>query len=292
MEYVYSILILVGIYIVLASSFNLIIGTAGLVSIAHPIFFALGAYTAGVLAIHLHLDPFSATAAGAAVAGAFSLMISLPSLRVSGDYLLITSIGFQLGLLQVIKNLELTGSQGGLNNIPTPVAGPERGWIFSAIALAAAAAAVLLIRRIVRGSYGRAIRAMRDDELAFVALGRNAKHIKIVIFAVGCALAGVAGAIYAFYFQYVSPEQFEILASGTMLTMVVVGGMGSTWGPVVGAVLLLALPQAITFLRLPLAYMAPLQGMIFTLLVILFLFLRPQGLVAPEPPAPLSPPAR
>jgi branched-chain amino acid transport system permease protein len=69
--------------------------------------------------------------------------------------------------------------------------------------------------------------------------------------------------------------------------MVVVGGMGSTWGPVVGAVLLLALPQAITFLRLPLSYMAPLQGMIFTLLVILFLFLRPQGLVAPEPPAPL-----
>jgi branched-chain amino acid transport system permease protein len=155
------------------------------------------------------------------------------------------------------------------------------------VSLAAAAATVLLIRWIVRGPYGRAINAMRDDELAFVALGRDATRIKIVIFAVGCALAGVAGAIYAFYFQYLSPDQFEILASGTMLTMVVVGGMGSTWGPVVGAVLLLALPQAITFLRLPLSYMAPLQGMIFTLLVILFLFLRPQGLVAPEPPAPL-----
>jgi branched-chain amino acid transport system permease protein len=286
-EYVYSILILVGIYVVLASSFNLIIGKAGLVSIAHPIFFALGAYTSGLLAIHFGLNPFAGAAAGAAVAGVFSLMISLPSLRVSGDYLLITSIGFQLGLLQVIKNLELTGSQGGLSNIPTPIAGPQRGWVFSAVALAAAAATVLLIRWIVRGPYGRAISAMRDDELAFVALGRDATRIKIVIFAVGCALAGVAGAIYAFYFQYLSPDQFEILASGTMLTMVVVGGMGSTWGPVVGAVLLLALPQAITFLRLPLSYMAPLQGMIFTLLVIVFLFLRPQGLVAPEPPAPL-----
>jgi len=287
MEYLYSILILVGIYVVLASSFNLIIGTAGLVSIAHPIFFALGAYTAGLLAIHFGLNPFAGAAAGALVAGVFSLMISLPSLRVSGDYLLITSIGFQLGLLQVIKNLELTGSQGGLNNIPTPIAGPERGWIFSAVSLAAAAATVLIIRWIVRGPYGRAIRAMRDDELAFLALGRDATRMKIMIFAVGCAFAGMAGAIYAFYFQYVSPEQFEILASGTMLTMVVVGGMGSTWGPVVGAVLLLALPQAITFLRLPLSYMAPLQGMIFTLLVILFLFLRPQGLVAPEAPAPL-----
>jgi branched-chain amino acid transport system permease protein len=287
MDYVYSILILVGIYVVLASSFNLIIGKAGLVSIAHPIFFALGAYTSGLLAMHFGLNAILAALAGAVVAGVFSLAISLPSLRVSGDYLLITSIGFQLGLLQVIKNVEFTGSQGGLSNIPTPIPGPERGWVFSLVALAAGAATVLLIRWIVRGPYGRAINAMRDDELAFMALGRDATRIKIVIFAVGCALAGVAGAIYAFYFQYVSPEQFEILASGTMLTMVVVGGMGSTWGPVVGAVLLLALPQAITFLHLPLAYMAPLQGMIFTLLVILFLFLRPQGLVSPEPPAPL-----
>jgi branched-chain amino acid transport system permease protein len=286
-EYVYSILILVGIYVVLASSFNLIIGTAGLISIAHPIFFALGAYTSGLLAIHFGLNPVAGALIGAAVAGVFSLMISLPSLRVSGDYLLITSIGFQLGLLQVIKNLELTGAQGGLNNIPTPIAGPERGWIFSLVALATGAATVLLIRWIVRGPYGRAISAMRDDELAFVALGRDATQIKIVIFAVGSALAGIAGGIYAVYFQYLSPDQFEILASGTMLTMVVVGGMGSTWGPVVGAVLLLALPQAITFLRLPLSYMAPLQGMIFTLLVIVFLFLRPQGLVAPEAPAPL-----
>lgn len=287
MEYLYAILILVGIYVVLASSFNLIIGRAGLISIAHPIFFAAGAYVAGLLAIHWHVEAVLATLAGALVAGALSLAISLPSLRVSGDYLLITSIGFQLGLLQVIKNLEITGAQGGLNNIPTPIPGPERGAIFSVLALGVAAATVALIRWIVRGPYGRAIDAMRNDELAFVALGRDAKRIKIVIFAVGCALAGVAGGIYAFYFQYLSPEQFEILASGTLLTMVVVGGMGSTWGPVVGAVLLLALPQAITFLRLPLAYMAPLQGMIFTLLVILFLFLRPQGLVSPEPPAPL-----
>ncbi|MDH4189425.1 MAG: branched-chain amino acid ABC transporter permease [Betaproteobacteria bacterium] len=288
MDYVFSILILVGIYIVLAASFNLIIGRAGLASIAHPIFFALGAYTAALLAIHFGLNPVLATLAGAVVAAVFSLMISLPSLRISGDYLMITSIGFQLGLLQVIKNIEITGSQGGLSNIPTPIAGPERGAVFSIIALAAAAGTVLLIRWIVRGPYGRAINAMRDDELAFIALGRDATRIKIAIFAVGCGLAGVAGGIYAFYFQYLTPEQYEILASGTMLTMVVVGGMGSTWGPVVGALMLVALPQAITFLQLPPSYMAPVQGMIFTLLVILFLFLKPQGLVSPEPPAPLA----
>ena len=288
MDYVYSVLILIGIYVVLAASFNLIIGRAGLASIAHPIFFGLGAYTAALLAIHFGLNAVIATLAGGALAAAFSLMISLPSLRVSGDYLMITSIGFQLGVLQIIKNIEITGSQGGLSNIPTPIAGPGRGWMFSVIALGTAAATVLLIRWIVRGPYGRAINAMRDDELAFIALGRDATRIKIAIFAVGCGLAGIAGGIYAFYFQYLTPEQYEILASGTMLTMVVVGGMGSTWGPVVGALLLVALPQLITFLQLPPSYMAPVQGMIFTLLVILFLFVKPQGLVSPEPPAPLT----
>jgi len=288
MEYLATILILVGINVMLAASFNLIIGKAGLASIAHPIFYALGAYTSGLLAIHTGLNAVAATLAGGAVAALFSLMMSLPSLRVAGDYLMITSIGFQLGLLQVIKNLEFTGSQGGLSNIPTPVSGPERAFVFCVIALAAAAVTLAAIRWIVRGPYGRAINAMRDDELAFQALGRNATRIKIVIFAIGCGIAGIAGGLYAFYFQYVSPEQFEILASGTMLTMVVVGGMGSTWGPVVGALILVALPQAITFLNLPPSFMAPVQGMIFTLLVILFLFLRPQGLVPPEPPAPLA----
>ena len=133
--------------------------------------------------------------------------------------------------------------------------------------------------RIVHGPYGRAITAMRDEELAFSALGRNAMIIKVVVFAIGCGIAGIAGGLYAFYFQYVSPDQFEVLHSAAMLTMVVLGGMGTTMGPVVGAVVLIAIPQAITFLNLPPNVMAPMQGIIFTTLVMLFLFLRPAGLV-------------
>jgi len=138
---------------------------------------------------------------------------------------------------------------------------------------------VWLIARIVHGPYGRAITAMRDEELAFSALGRNAMTIKVVVFAIGCGIAGIAGGLYAFYFQYVSPEQFEVLHSAAMLTMVVLGGMGTTFGPVVGAIVLIAIPQAITFLNLPPAVMAPMQGIIFTTLVMLFPFLRPAGLV-------------
>src|SRR6185437_13471629 len=207
MEYLATVTILVAIFVILAASYNLVIGYGGLSTVAHPIFFAIGAYASGLLAIHTTLPPVLAISVGLAVVS------------------------------------------------------------------------VLAIRAIVNGPYGRAITAMRDEELAFTALGRNAMSMKIVIFAIGCGIAGIAGGIYAYYFQYISPDQFEVLQSAAILTMVVLGGMGTTYGPVVGAVLLLAVPQAITFLRLPPSIMAPTQGIIFTMLVLLFLFLRPAGIM-------------
>lgn len=279
MEYFVSLLVLIGLYVILSSSFNLIIGFGGLVSIAHPIFFALGAYTVGVLSSRYGLNPVLSIAAGGAVALLSSFMLSLPSLRISGDYLLITSIGFQLGLIEVIKNLDFLGGASGLSGIPNIVES-HRSLTFAAIALGTAVACVITIRLLIHGPFGRAIQAMRDDELAFSALGRNAMNVKVTIFSIGSGMAGVAGGIYAYYYQYITPDQFMILQSAMILTMVVVGGMGSVYGPVVGAVLLITLPEAITFLNLPDNIMGPLQGVIFTLLVILFLFLRPQGLVA------------
>ena len=281
MEYIAGTVILIALFIILAASYNLIIGYGGLNTVAHPIFFALGAYTVGVLSVQFGLTPLLAIAAGGLVALGASFMLSLPSLRISGDYLLITSIGFQLGLIEIIKNLDFLGGASGLSGIPNIVRS-NRSLVFAAASLALALGVVLFVRALIRGPYGRAIQAMRDDELAFSALGRNAMMIKITIFALGSGIAGVAGGIYAYYFQYLTPDQFQILQSAMILTMVVVGGMGSVWGPVVGAVLLIALPEAITFLNLPAQIMGPLQGVIFTLLVIIFLFVRPQGLVAPR----------
>lgn len=282
MEYLVALSVLVGLYVILSSSFNLIIGFGGLISIAHPIFFALGAYTVGVLSTTTDVHPILAVMAGGGVALAGSFMLSIPSLRISGDYLLITSIGFQLGLIEIIKNLGFLGGASGLGGIPNVIENHRTG-TFAIITGVTALVVVLLIRALVRGPYGRAIQAMRDDELAFAALGRHAMTMKIAIFALGSGVAGIAGGIYAYYYQYITPDQFMILQSGMILTMVVVGGMGSVWGPVVGAILMLLLPEAITFLNLPSSIMGPLQGIIFTLLVILFLFLRPQGLVAAKP---------
>lgn len=279
MEYLLTIGVLISIFVILSSSYNLVIGYGGLATVAHPIFYALGAYGSGLLAIHTPMPVVLCIAAGGLIAVVASILLALSSLRVSGDYLLIASLGFQLGLLQVIKNFEFTGGPGGLSAIPSTITGPMRSYIFLLICAAGAVATVWIISRIVNGPYGRAITAMRDEELAFSALGRNAMTIKVALFAIGCGIAGIAGGLYAFYFQYVSPEQFEILYSAQILTMVVLGGMGTTLGPVVGATILIAVPQAITFLNLPPNIMAPLQGIIFTSVVMLFLFLRPSGLV-------------
>jgi branched-chain amino acid transport system permease protein len=279
MDYIYSVIILISLFVVLATSFNLVIGYGGLISIAHPIFYGLGAYTSALLARDAGLPVPLAMLAGAGLATAMSVVLSLPALRISGDYLLIASIGFQLGMIELIKNLRFTGGASGVSNIPAFLV-PGYGRIaYVVLVICVAVAVVLLVRWIAHSDYGRAISAMRDDEVAFAALGRDAKWMKISIFALGSGVAGFAGALYAHYFRYVTVEQFEILMSSTILTMVVVGGLRSPWGPVVGAVLLQILPQAITFLNLPPVLLGPLQGLLFTGLVLVFMFVRPGGLI-------------
>jgi branched-chain amino acid transport system permease protein len=279
MEYLYGLIIIVGLYVILATSFNLIIGYGGLVSIAHPVFFALGAYASAVLARDFAVPVPLAIVAGTLVALVASIALALPSLRVSGDYLLIASIGFQLGLLEVIKNLRFTGGAGGFSNIPPFLIRDLGRESYVALVLVTMIAVILLVRWIARSDYGRAMSAMRDDELAFASVGRNAMWMKIAIFALGSGIAGLAGALYAHYFRFLTPEQFELVQSAAILTMVVVGGMRTTWGPVVGALLLEALPQALTFLNFPPSILGPVQGLLFTGLVLVFMFFRPQGLV-------------
>ena len=279
MNYIASTGMLMGIYIILASSYNLIIGYGGLNTVAHPIFFALGAYTAALLGIHTALPIPLCIITGVGVAMMVSVVLALTTLRISGDYLLIASLGFQLGLLQMVNNFEFAGGPSGLSDIPATLTGATRGPAFLAICAVLAIGVLLVIHRLMAGPFGRAVRAMRDDEGACAALGRSLTSIKILIYAFGSGAAGMAGGLYAYYFQYISPDQFTVAQSATILTMVVLGGIGTTFGPLVGAVVLIGLPQAINFLNLPNGVVGPLQGIIFTSLVIAFLFLRPRGLV-------------
>ena len=285
MEYAASIIILIGLFIILAASFNLILGYSGLMSIAHPIFFGLGAYASSLSVLYFHIPVIGGILIGTIVSFLFSIALSLPSLRVSGDYLVIASMGFQLGLLRIIKNLDWTGGAGGVTGI-MPLfdeIGSASAISYVILVLFAVLATVGSIAWIVTGDYGRAIAAMRDDEEAFKALGRNAVTMKIILFGIGSAFAGMAGGLYAHYFLFISPDQFDLVYSAAILTMVVVGGVGTIMGPVVGAILLEIMPQALSFLQLPAAITGPLQGIMFTGLVLIFLFLKPNGLLGKEP---------
>ncbi len=280
MDYLYAMLILIGLYVILASSFDLIIGHCGLISIAHPIFFAIGAYGSAVLAKDAGWPVPLAMLGGGLLAVLFSVLVAVPSLRVSGDYLLIASIGFQLGLIELAKHMHSIGGAGGLTNIPSFLINDFGRAAYVGLVLAVALATVLLVRWLARGPYGRMMAAMRDDELAFTMLGRNAIWVKVSAFAIGSGIAGIAGGLYAHYFRFLEPDQFGLLQSSAILTMVVVGGMRSSWGPVLGAIVLQILPQAITFLGLPPSVLGPLQGLLFSGLVLIFMFVRPQGLIA------------
>ena len=278
-QYLLTLGMLAALSALLAMSLNLVLGYGGLLSVAHPIFYGIGAYGSALLAIHADL-PIALTAAIATLACALASMpLAVCSLRVSGDYFVIVSMGFQLGVLQIINNVDITGATGGLSNIPSLAHGPYRALICLAILLVAVVAVLLLTRALIHSPFGRALTAMRNDEEALSALGRDPVRMKMAVFALSAGIAGLAGALYGHIFQFLSPTQFGLETSTALLTMVVVGGTATIWGPLLGAVVITLVPQAIQFLNLPVSISSPLQGIIFSVLVLLFLFLRPQGLM-------------
>jgi branched-chain amino acid transport system permease protein len=315
MPYVVSILTLLLIFAILGLSFNLLMGYSGLFSIAHAAFYGVGAYVAALTARDLGLNFLAATALGMLAAGVLSGLLAIPALRVSGDYLVIASFGFQFIIYSVFNNLEITGAGAGVPRIPRP---ELFGYVFesglSMLLLAAVftAATLLLLWRITNSPFGRVLRAMRDDEVAIQGLGKNITAAKVIVFVVSGALAAAAGALYAFTFNYIFPDNFTLVESVFIFTLVVVGGAGTLRGSLVGAVVVVLLPEALRFLKVSETMAAPLRQLAYSVLVILFLIFRPQGILgeyaavaeaasegtgpAVGPPAPASgssvPPAR
>jgi branched-chain amino acid transport system permease protein len=282
LSYIISMLTLFLIFAILGLSFNLLIGYSGLFSIAHAAFYGVGAYVAALTARDLGLNFLTATALGMLAAGALSGMLAVPALRVSGDYLVIASFGFQFIIYSVFNNLEITGAGAGVTRIPRP---ELFGYVFdsdlSMLALAAVftALTLVLLWRLTNSPFGRVLRAMRDDEVAIQGLGKNITAAKVIVFVVSGALAAVAGALYAFTFNYIFPDNFTLTESVFIFTLVVVGGAGTLRGSLVGAVVVLLLPEALRFLKLSETMAAPIRQLTYSVLVIVFLIFRPQGIL-------------
>ncbi len=283
MQYVLHILTLVCIYNILAVSLEVLVGRAGFLSVAHAAFYGLGAYTSALLAVQAGVPFLVGNLAGVAVAVAISLVVSLPSLRVHDDYFVIATFAFQVILFSIFKNwMGLTQGPLGIPGIPRPVI---FGWHvtthldFLILAVAFACFAYFVVWRLTCSPFGRVLHAIREDEVFAKAVGKNTLYFKMTAFAVSAALAASAGSLYASYITYIDPSSFTVMESILIISMVIIGGAGTLLGPLVGAFVLVTLPEALRFVGLPDAVAANLRQIIYGSLLVIMMMFRPRGLV-------------
>ena len=283
MELVWHIAVMVCIYAILATSFNLLLGIAGLFAFGHAVFYALGAYATAIATIRLGLPFPLPMFLSILITGAVGPAVALPSLRISGIYLVITTLALQVIAIDVIINwASLTGGPSGISGI-SPISlfghklvGPGP---FLPVAVVAALLCFLIARHIGNSPFGRALRAMRENESAAASVGKNIFYMKVSTFGVAAALASVAGSLFAYYFSYVGADSFQITETVLILSMVVVGGTGNLFGSVLGAALLVLLPEALAFVDLPEGIAGQLRLLIYGCVLVLFLVFRPEGLL-------------
>ncbi len=283
MEYLLHVAVLVGIYVLLAISLNLIAGYTGLLSIAQAAFYGVGAYTAALMALKLH-SPFLVNLLCAVIlSGLLGAMIGIPSLRIRDDYFVIVTFAFQVIAFSLLNNwVALTGGPVGLPGIPQP---SILGWqVNSHVAYlllvgSLVAIALWICHRIVHSPFGRVLMAIREDETFALAAGKNVAAYKVLVFVIGAAMASVAGVVYAHYISFIDPTSFAVMESIFIISIVIIGGAGSFWGPVVGAVVLVTLPEILRFVGMPNSVAANVRQILYGGLLVVFMMLRPQGLM-------------
>lgn len=282
MTYVAHLVTLAGIYYMLAASLNLLTGYLGLVSLCQATFYALGAYVSTLLSLRCDLGFMPAMGAAVLSTMALSLLIAVPSLRLRGNYFVLTSVGFQVLVLAVLQNWEsLTNGPFGIAGIPRATilgfqVSTNQSHAVLSVGLALVVGAVCWL--ITQSPYGRALRAIREDEIAAASVGKDVPRIKIVTFAICAGLAAIPGAVYASYARYIDPSSFVLNESVFILSVVVIGGAGNQRGPVAGAVLMALLPELLRFAALPDAIASNVRELIYGLLLIVLMRFRPRGL--------------
>jgi branched-chain amino acid transport system permease protein len=283
MTFVEETLITMAIYVVLASSFDLIIGCGGMFSIAHAAFFALGAYTVALLTVKVDMPILLTWVIGALACAILSMLLAAIAVRVTSDYLIIASFGFLSIVLAFFTNSgSLTGGFIGISGVPFPsFFGIEiQSYLSFVVAyVLIAAVAVTLLLYVSRSPFGRSLKAIRDNQLAAEALGKRPTYSKVWVFSIAGAFAGIAGAMYASFISYVSPDAFGNSINVLIFAMVFVGGAGTIAGAVIGAVVLTWIPALISLVPLPASTLGDFEQAAYGLVLVLIVMLMPGGLV-------------
>lgn len=278
--YSLKLLTLLGIYILLATGMNIVWGLAGQISLGQNGLYAIGAYASGFLTAKLALPVLLAVPAAMLLGGLAACVIAMPALRVKGFYLAMISLGFGILVQTFAKEwASVTGGVQGLENIPSPTLHTLQvgGWQVTLTAyyyatFLLAGIGLILANNLIRSYWGRAMAAVRENEIAAAAQGVFVGKVKVAAFVIGGMYTALAGALYAHQIAYVSPEAFDVDMAVLILIMPLVGGLGTLWGPAVGAVIFLALPELLRGLW---QYNLLIYGIILTASFTLF----PQGVI-------------
>lgn len=292
MNYLLHLLIYFNIYAIVALSLNMIVGYSGLLTLAHAGYFAVGSYAYALATLQLGWGFIPAVLLGIVVAALLSLALSLPAWRFSGDFFVMISLAVQALLFSLFYNwsdpnaevgtwANLTNGPFGLSGIPNPdIIGVKFDTIggIAVVATGTALLCALVSWFLLSSPWGRLLKAIRDDELAARGLGKNVRLAKVQVFAIACGMVAVAGALYASYVSYIDPSAGSLNESILMLSFVLVGGVGNFRGPIVGALVLLVIPEALRFVDIPDAIAAEVRLAAYGLLLVLLMHYRPQGI--------------
>jgi branched-chain amino acid transport system permease protein len=282
MSYLLHLVALIAIYVILAQALNLAFGYGGMLSLCSAAIAGIGAYCSGLLMVRLGLSYFIALPIAAALSGFVAFVVGSLSQRLRGDAFVMATMGVQAIVSAALLNWSnLTGGAAGLPGIPRPA-------FFSAITPTALGSALftvatafgtsLLLSHLMASGYGRALQAVRDDPLAAMALGKRPAYYRATAFAISGVLGGVGGSAWAVHISFIDPASFSLEESVLVLSIVIIGGGGSIGGPILGATLLLLLPEALRFLGVADSVAPNLRQIVYGALLVGVMLFRPQGL--------------
>lgn len=287
MEYLIHLAILVGIYAILGLSLNLVVGFTGLLSVTQAAFYGLGAYASAILLTTYGLNFFLALALGMLLAAFASLLIGFVLSKFRGDYYALGSFGFNIIIYSVFLNWQsVTRGPLGIPGIPRPSL--EIGnWkleftsnlSFLFLTFIFLLLTFLLCRWLTTSSFGRVLKAIREDESAIQVFGYRTLHYKLAIFVVGGALAALAGALFATYITFIDPSSFVLFESIFILAIIILGGLANLKGTMLGALFLILLPEALRFVGFPSDIAAQMRQVVYGLILVILMLYRPQGLM-------------
>lgn len=285
MSYLLHIIILVCLYSMLSLSLNLVVGLTGMFNLGHIAFFGIGAYCSALLAFQ-GIPVIACMFLGALLSGIIGYLIGIPTLKLKGDYLAIATLGLGESIRAVLNNwMGLTRGPMGLPGIPKPsifsfqIVSVESYLIFVLIFFLLT---YLIIEKLFRSPYGRVLKGIREDEFAAAALGKDVFRFKLQALFLGCFFAGMAGALYAHYISFIDPSSFTIYQTIFILIMVVLGGMGNNFGAILGALIIVSIPEVLRLFNLPGPVTGALKQLIFSTLLLLLMLFRPRGLLGRE----------